>query len=208
MSVPRLKIEGPKRAKKAVVLTHGAGESSESAFLSYFAEALVKLHYKVIRFDFPYMEERSSTGRKRPPDKEVILRETWLAVLDEVKQEKVVIGGKSMGGRIASLIADESRADGLLCLGYPFHPTGKPEKLRTEHLAELETPTLIIQGEKDVFGTREEVESYHLSENIRVHWAIDGDHSFRPKRGSNRTFESNMKNTMRAIEKFLFELWA
>lgn len=208
MAIPRLKIEGPKRAKKCVVLTHGAGESSDSAFLSYFAEGLVKQHYKVVRFDFPYMEERSRTGRKRPPDREAVLRETWHAVLNEVPQEKIAIGGKSMGGRIASMIADEANVDGLICLGYPFHPTGKPEKLRTEHLADLQTPTLIIQGEKDPFGTREEVEGYSLTENIRLHWSIDGDHSFRPKRGSDRNQDQNMKNAQRAIEKFLFELWA
>lgn len=208
MSTPRLKIEGPKRAKKCVVLTHGAGESSEASFLSYFAAALTKLDYKVIRFDFPYMEDRSSTGRKRPPDKEEILKQVWLDVLDAVPQERVVIGGKSMGGRIASYIADESRAEGLLCLGYPFHPTGKPEKLRTEHLINLNTPTLIIQGENDPFGNRKEVAEYPLSDGIRVHWAIDADHSFRPKRGSDRTQDQNMKNAMRAIEKFLFEIWA
>lgn len=208
MATPRLTIEGPKKAKSCVILAHGAGESSQSSFLSYFAEGLVNLRHRVIRFDFPYMEERSKTGRKRPPDKEEVLKETWHAVLNEVHLEKVAIGGKSMGGRIASLIADESRAQGLICLGYPFHPTGKPEKLRTEHLQNLQTPTLIIQGENDPFGRREEVETYNLSDQIQLHWSPAGDHSFRPKRGGDRTQESNMKNAMRAVEKFLFEIWS
>ncbi|MEW4489056.1 alpha/beta fold hydrolase [Thalassoglobus sp. JC818] len=207
MSQPRLTISGPRKAKKCVILTHGAGESSDSRFLSYFADGLADLHYRVVRFDFPYMEERSRTGRKRPPDRENKLRETWLSVLEEVPNEQVVIGGKSMGGRIASLVADESRAQGLICLGYPFHPTGKPEKLRTAHLADLQTPTLILQGENDPFGNREEVEQYNLSESIKVHWSPDGDHSFRPRRGSDRTEEQNFKNGLRAIERFLFELW-
>ena len=207
MAEQRLTISGPRKAKKCVILTHGAGESSDSRFLSYFADGLADLHYRVVRFDFPYMEERSRTGRKRPPDREKVLRETWMSVLDQVPNEQVVIGGKSMGGRIASLVADESRAQGLICLGYPFHPTGKPEKLRTEHLADLQTPTLILQGENDPFGNREEVEQYNLSEAIKVHWAPDGDHSFRPRRGSDRTEEQNFKNGMRAIERFLFELW-
>ncbi|TWT58488.1 Alpha/beta hydrolase family protein [Thalassoglobus neptunius] len=207
MAEQRLTISGPRKAKKCVILTHGAGESSDSRFLTYFADALADLHYRVVRFDFPYMEERSRTGRKRPPDRENVLRETWMSVLEQVPNEKVVIGGKSMGGRIASLVADESRAQGLICLGYPFHPTGKPEKLRTEHLADLKTPTLILQGENDPFGKREEVEQYNLSEAIKVHWAPDGDHSFRPRRGSDRTEEQNFKNGMRAIERFLFELW-
>lgn len=205
--IPKLSIAGPKRAKKCVVLTHGAGESSSSKFLSYFADGLVEQKYRVIRFDFPYMEERSTTGRKRPPDKEEVLKQTWLTVLDNIKDERVVIGGKSMGGRIASMIADESRAAGLICLGYPFHPTGKPEKLRTEHLEDLQTPTLIVQGENDPFGDRGEVEAYQFSEAIKVHWSPNGDHSFRPKRGSDRDQEQNMKNAMRAIQRFLFELW-
>ena len=207
MKLPRLNVVGPKRAKKCVILTHGAGESSDSKFLSQFADGLVELRYRVVRFDFPYMEERSTTGRKRPPDREQILCETWRTVLDEVSDDHVAIGGKSMGGRIASMIADDSRAAGLICLGYPFHPTGKPEKLRTAHLKDLETPTLIVQGENDPFGRREEVEGYDLSKAIRVHWSPDGDHSFRPKRGSSRTYEQNCKNAMRAIERFLFELW-
>lgn len=207
-SVPRLKIEGPKKAKTCVVLTHGAGESSDSAFLSYFAEGLVAQRHRVVRFDFPYMEDRSRTGRKRPPDREEVLKATWLAVLNEITLDKVVIGGKSMGGRIASLIADESRAQGLICLGYPFHPTGKPEKLRIEHLRDIQTPTLIVQGEYDPFGDKDEVASYPLSEQIRLHWSPEGDHSFRPRRGSGRDQDQNMKNALRAIEKFLFEVWA
>ena len=204
---PKLNIAGPKRAKYCVILTHGAGESSQSNFLSYFADGLVEERYRVIRFDFPYMQERSTTGRKRPPDREEILKETWLTVLDSVNDNHVVVGGKSMGGRIASMIADQSRAEGLICLGYPFHPTGKPHKLRTDHLTNLQTPTLIVQGENDPFGQRQEVETYELSDAIEMHWSPDGDHSFRPKRGSDRDQDQNMKNALRAVKRFLFERW-
>jgi len=207
MSRTVLKIEGPKRAKTCIVLTHGAGESSESAFLTAFAEGLVQMRHRVIRFDFPYMAQRSVTGRKRPPDKEAILRDTWNEVLDQIETEHVVIGGKSMGGRIASLIADERQVDGLLCLGYPFHPTGRPEQLRVEHLADLRTPTLILQGERDPFGSREEVAGYTLSESIQIHWVPDGDHGYHVGRGSERTYEQNLKNGLRAIQQFLVEVW-
>jgi len=203
----KLKIEGPKRSKKYVILTHGAGESSESSFLSYFAEKLVEAHFRVVRFDFPYMADRSLTGRKRPPDKEQVLRETWLDVISQIDAEKIVIGGKSMGGRIASLIADEANVAGLVCLGYPFHPTGKPDRLRIEHLQDIQTSTLIMQGERDPFGDREEVEAYPLSENIRIHWVPDGDHSFKPRKSSDRNFEQNLSNAQRHLERFLFEIW-
>ncbi|HWL07755.1 MAG TPA: alpha/beta fold hydrolase [Planctomicrobium sp.] len=203
-----LKIEGPKKAKTCVVLTHGAGESSASTFLSYFAKELVARRHRVVRFDFPYMEERSTKGRRRPPDKEEVLLETWRQVLRQLKDEKIVIGGKSMGGRMATMIADECGVDGVLCLGYPFHPTGRPEKLRIDHLQTLTTPTLIIQGEQDPFGSQDEVTGYSLSESVQIHWVPDGDHAYNVSRGSDRAHEQNLKNALRSAETFLFELWA
>src|SRR5512134_3455799 len=107
---------------------------------------------RVVRFEFPYMAERRRTGKRRPPDREPVLRQTWLEVIASVDTEPLVIGGKSMGGRIASLIADEAEVAGLICLGYPFHPTGKPDQLRVERLRTIHTPTLILQGERDPFG--------------------------------------------------------
>jgi predicted alpha/beta-hydrolase family hydrolase len=91
-----------------------------------------------------------------------------------------------MGGRVASMIADDIRdarkISGLLCLGYPFHPIGKPESLRTAHLEEMKTPSLICQGTRDLFGSREEVSSYKLSDKIEILWLEDGDHDFRPRK--------------------------
>lgn len=205
--MPKLHFDGPKKAKVCVALAHGAGDGWDSRFMNWFSEHLAGQRIRVARFEFPYMEERATTGRKRPPDKEEVLRATWKEVVAALPFERLVIGGKSMGGRIASLVADELGAGGLLCLGYPFHPTGKPDKLRVEHLATLQTPTLIVQGELDAFGTRSEVEGYELSEAVKVHWVPDGDHSFNVKRGSERTLEQNLKNAARAIERFLFELW-
>lgn len=207
MAAHQLKIEGPKRAKTCVILAHGAGESSDSVFLKYFSEKLAEHRHRVVRFDFPYMVERSTTGRKRPPDREPVLRQTWLDVIEQVGMERFVIGGKSMGGRIASMVADESGASGCVCLGYPFHPSGRPEKLRTEHLATIQCPTLIVQGERDPFGNRAEVEGYSLSGAVQIHWVPDGDHSYNINRHSDRSYDHNLKNALRAIEKFLFERW-
>jgi predicted alpha/beta-hydrolase family hydrolase len=120
----------------------------------------------------------------------------------------LVIGGKSMGGRIASLIADEAGVAGLICLGYPFHPVGKPNQLRVEHLRTIKTPTSIVQGERDPFGNREEVRGYELSSFIRLRWMKDGDHSFKPRKSSGRTEQQNWQAALDEIENFLAELAA
>ncbi|MGB5373075.1 MAG: alpha/beta family hydrolase [Polyangiales bacterium] len=115
----------------------------------------------------------------------------------------VVIGGKSMGGRIASIIADEVGAAGLLCLGYPFHPAGKPERLRTAHLETIGTPSLIVQGTRDPLGTEEEVAGYSLSRAIELAWMEDGDHSFKPRKRSGRTLDQNFEAAAAAAVGFI-----
>ncbi len=107
-----------------------------------------------------------------------------------------------MGGRIASLAADDADVAGLVCLGYPFHPTGKPEQLRTEHLKTIKTPTLIVQGERDPFGDRQEVAGYKLSKRVRFHWLRDCDHSFKPRKSSGRTVEDNWAEGIDAVAAF------
>lgn len=108
-----------------------------------------------------------------------------------------------MGGRMASLVADESGVDGVICLGYPFHPPDKPDKLRTEHLQEITCPTLILQGERDPFGARAEVESYQLSEAVTVEWIPDGNHDLSPRKASGHTTETNMAAVISAAVTFL-----
>jgi len=119
---------------------------------------------------------------------------------------RLFIGGKSMGGRIASMVADEAEIAGLVCLGYPFHPPGKPEKLRTAHLERLATPALFVQGTRDPFGTREEVAGYRLSPAIGFHWSEDGDHSLKPRKSSGRTTELSLDEAVAAIAGFLRRL--
>src|SRR6185312_14190915 len=99
-------------------------------FLEYFATNLAAHGLRVARFEFPYMANRSSTGKRGGPDREPVLRETWHRVIARLGTEGLIVGGKSMGGRIASLFADECPVAGLVCLGYPFHPVGKPAQLR------------------------------------------------------------------------------
>jgi predicted alpha/beta-hydrolase family hydrolase len=159
-----------------------------------------------VRFEFPYMASRRLSGKKKPPDREPVLRETWLKVVKMLGSKRLVIGGKSMGGRIASLVADEAEVAGLVCLGYPFHPVGKPDRLRVEHLRTIKAPTLILQGERDTFGTREEVAGYNLSPAIRVSWVKDGDHCFKPRKMSGLTEQQNWEAAVGEIAVFLISV--
>ena len=200
---PELLINGPRQADGTIVLAHGAGAAMDTDFMDAFADGLADRDLRVVRFEFPYMEQSRTTGKRRPPDREPKLRETWLQVIDSIKANRLIIGGKSMGGRIASLIADDAKVAGLVCLGYPFHPSGKPDRLRTEHLKTLQTPTLIIQGERDALGNRDEVGGYELSTKIQVHWLPDGDHSFKPRKASGRSLDDNLADAIAAVADFL-----
>jgi predicted alpha/beta-hydrolase family hydrolase len=202
-SAPEILFDGPKNRPWTIALAHGAGVGMSSPFMTAFASGLSSRGCHVARFEFPYMAAYRKTGKKRPPDREEVLRDTWLMVVDELGRERLVIGGKSMGGRIASLVADEAGVAGLVCLGYPFHPVGKPERLRVQHLRNLTTPTLILQGKRDPFGNRDEVEGFDLSRSIRVHWLEDGNHDFSPRKASGRTEEQNWGEALGVIADFV-----
>lgn len=203
---PELLLDGPRSGAWTIALAHGAGAPMDTPFMNVFAEGLATAGFRVARFEFPYMAQRRASGRRRPPDREPKLRGTWLRVIQELGSERLVIGGKSMGGRIASLVADESQVAGLVCLGYPFHPVGKPDRLRTEHLEQIRTPALIIQGERDTFGNSQEVATYRLSRQVKLHWLPDGDHSFKPRKASGRTQEENWQEAIAAIVTFVTAL--
>lgn len=205
MRKPELLITGPVSGP-TVVLAHGAGAPMDSPSLNAIAAGLGNAGIRVARFEFPYMRARRE-GARRPPDREPVLREAWKAAIEELGGgANLVIGGKSMGGRIASLIADEVGPLGLVCLGYPFHPPGQLEKLRTAHLEHLRTPTLIVQGTRDPFGTPDEVAGYRLSPAIRIVWLEDGDHSFKPRASSGRTEAQNVGEAVEAVAGFVGSL--
>lgn len=153
----------------------------DTPWMNRMAKAIAERNIRVARFEFPYMAKRRSGEGGRAPDRQPVLLDAWRDVVRQLGGgEKLFIGGKSLGGRMASMVADEVHARGLICLGYPFHPPSQPEKTRTEHLATLRTPALIIQGTRDPFGTRDDVAKYQLSPSIRVEWIEDGDHSLKP----------------------------
>jgi hypothetical protein len=176
-------FDGPEDARFTLLLAHGAGAPMDSASMNATAKALAAAGIRVARFEFGYMASRRTSAGRKPPPRAETLRPEYVAAIDALKARgPLIIGGKSMGGRVASMIADEHHAAGLLCLGYPFHPVDKPTQLRTAHLADLKTPTLIVQGTRDPFGTREEVAGYELSKAIKILWLEDGDHDLRPRK--------------------------
>ncbi|MEX0782315.1 MAG: alpha/beta family hydrolase [Dehalococcoidia bacterium] len=178
-----LLFDGPEGGP-VLVLAHGAGAAMDSPFMEVFAKGLGERGLRAARFEFPYMVRRRTEGRRGAPDREAVLLDTWRAVVRELGGgERCFVGGKSMGGRMASMVADELSVRGLVCLGYPFHAPGRPEKPRVAHLEALRTPALIVQGTRDQFGTRDDVAGYTLSPSITFHWLEDGDHSLEPRKG-------------------------
>ncbi|MCW5705670.1 alpha/beta family hydrolase [Shinella sp.] len=178
---------GPDDAAVTLLLAHGSGAPMDSPAMNAAADALAAEGLRVARFEFSYMAARRTEGSRRPPPRAETLNPEFRAALaDLAATGPLVIGGKSMGGRVASMVADgllaEGRIAGLLCLGYPFHPPEKPAQLRTAHLMALATPTLICQGTRDPFGTKDEVPGYGLPERIRFLWLEDGDHDLKPRK--------------------------
>lgn len=198
-----LLVDGPKTAAKSFLFAHGAGAPMDSAFMQRVAEGVAAAGIRVVRFEFPYMHRRRETGKGGPPDPPRILMQCFRDVIDELGGDGLVIGGKSMGGRIASMVADEAGVRGLVCMGYPFHPPGSPEKTRTKHLENLRTPTLIVQGTRDSFGRPEDVAGYKLSRAIRIEWLEDGDHSYKPRVRSGFTEADHMRRAIALVTEFI-----
>jgi hypothetical protein len=199
-----LLTDGRPDSKDVLVLAHGAGGAMDTSFMNIVARGVGACGVRVVRFEFPYMAARREGGRRGAPDREPVLLQSWRDVIEELGGgPSVAIGGKSLGGRMASMVADSVSARGLVCLGYPFHPPGQPARLRTKHLATLRTPAIIVQGERDPFGNREDVERYELSPSIRIEWLTDGDHSFKPRVSSGTTEKSNIARAIEIVCSFI-----
>ena len=208
-AAPEFRFNGSADAPLTLVLAHSAGSFMDSEFMDAFAEGMVVQSHgrlRVARFEFPYMAARRNDGRRRPPNPESVLLDTWRQAIAALGPGQLAIGGKSLGGRMASMVADKCGVRALICLGYPFHPEGKTEKLRVAHLATLSTPTLIVQGTRDPFGTEEEVSRYLLSPSIALHWIEDGDHNLAPRKSSGRGVGRTWTEAISAIGDFLGRL--
>jgi len=176
--------------RATLVLAHGAGAPMDSPFMETMAARLAAQGVSVARFEFTYMARRRDEGVKAPPDRAAKLLDRFQAVLRRVRAETspgpVWAGGKSMGGRMATMLAthDGERPDGCVVFGYPFHPPGKPEKTRLDHFPAITVPVLICQGERDPFGKPPEVATYTLPSAVTVAWIPDGDHDLTPRKRS------------------------
>jgi hypothetical protein len=202
---------GPSDAEARLILAHGAGAGITSSFIEAMADLLADRGIALTLFEFAYMASRRDNGPKRPPPRAEALvaeyRDMVHLVRSKNRRQKLFIGGKSLGGRVASLFADElhdrTEIGGLVCLGYPFHPPGKPEQLRTAHLKELRCPALIVQGERDPFGSLAEIEKLQLSKQIALAWMSDGDHDFGPRGRSGFTRKGNLAAAADAVAAFI-----
>jgi predicted alpha/beta-hydrolase family hydrolase len=203
-------IDGRDDAAATLILAHGAGAGMDTPFMTYMAEGVAARGFQVVRFEFPYMQARRKTGKKTPPPRADKLIG---AFADEIgaagTQSPVFIGGKSMGGRIATLLAAQADLPdalaGVVALGYPFHPPGKPESRRTDHLYDIAVPLLICQGSRDPFGSMAEVQAYGLPGDIAFCWLEDGNHDLAPRKASGLTTEQNWQAAVRAMTEFMAE---
>ncbi len=206
--------QGPKSGP-VYLFAHGAGADMTSEFMTQVAESLAANGIRVVRFNFPYMIKRLADGKRRPPDRGPKLLAAYEAVIRELNCP-VVIGGKSMGGRMSSmLLADNAKRDvkdrlpilGSACLGFPFHAPGKEPKDRLDHLAELTAPLLIVQGSRDTMGSKEEVQSYvkagWINGSIQLHWLEDGNHDLKPRKVSGFSHQQHIDTAIEQVTEFV-----
>ncbi|MFO6422900.1 alpha/beta fold hydrolase [Motilimonas sp. KMU-193] len=185
------------------ILAHGAGAGMAHPFMAEIAKGVAEHGIRVVRFNFPYMQRMLAEERRLPPNKAPQLLAAFEQVIEQVADDNVVIGGKSMGGRMASHLLHLPQVKAGVFLGFPFHPVGKPERLKGEHLADTAKPCLLIQGERDTMGTQAEIMQYALSPLIQLAFLTDGDHSFKPRKASGVSYQQNMQQAIELTAKFI-----
>jgi uncharacterized protein len=192
---------GSGSASSVLVLAHGAGADMEHEFMEYFAEGLASDDVAVARFNFRYVE----AGR-RSPDKQPVLEDTYREVVEQIvddrSPERLFIGGKSMGGRIGSnIVASGTRADGLVYLGYPLHPPGRPERIRDAHLGDIKAPQLFVEGTRDPFCPLETLAEVIGKRKLKADVVVidGGDHSLKVRKSSGRSTKEAWNEAIGAI---------
>jgi len=205
--VSEIELQGPTRdADRAVLLAHGAGADMHAATLTTFADALAGAGVAAMRFNFPYR-----TAGRRAPDRPAVLAAATREAARELGRrtklppERLVLGGRSMGGRYASLAVgdadDPLPALGLVLLGYPLHPAGKPEQLRVEHFARIEVPVLFVSGTRDSLAEADALRGHarHIVGPVAFHWIETADHGFKPLKSSGTTTASALVEAARVV---------
>jgi uncharacterized protein len=206
--------QGPKRgADRAVLLAHGAGADMHAPNLTVFSDALADAKIPSLRFNFPYTQ----AGRRSPDRPPVLLAAVRdaaaeLAARTKLPPERLVLGGRSMGGRICSMVVGDAEdplpALGLALLAYPLHPPGKPENLRVEHFARLRVPCLFVSGTRDSFGAPDELreQTKKIKGKVSWHWIDTADHGFKPLKSSGLTPQVALDAAAAAVVAFVGEL--
>lgn len=177
----------------------------DSPFMEEVATGLTARGIRVVRFEFPYMAKRREGGKTTAPDKTAVLEACFREVVAAQGEgaSQIAIGGKSLGGRIATHVADSLGVSAVVAFGFPFFPPKKAGLGRFERLLSLRTPTLVLQGTRDPFGGREQLEALTLPSAITMHYLEDGDHSFEPRKKSGRTLAQNMDEAIKVAADFL-----
>ena len=205
--IQRVHVKSSQTPKARMVLAHGAGAGMEHEFMQQMATQLAEHGIEVVLFNFPYMQTMKVEGKRRPPNKAEVLLDHFSALLGHINENlpplKTFIGGKSMGGRMATMVANEVVCEGVVAFGYPFHPPGKPEKTRIAHLPGLAVPLCVVQGERDTFGNRAEIAEYALGKHIQFHFLDDGDHSFKPRKASGFTQQQHIERAASLCAEFI-----
>ncbi|WP_459868444.1 alpha/beta family hydrolase [Halomonas shantousis] len=184
-----LEIRGEAQAGR-LLMAHGAGAGQQSGFMRGVCESLARVGVQTLAFEFRYMQRMQEESRRRPPpkiDQLVTEMARWRDIVTHEGLPAVWLGGKSMGGRVASILAAREEAPGLVMCGYPFHPPGRPDRTRLDHWPMIRCPMLVLQGTRDPFGNREDIESYELPKAAKVHFLEDGDHDWKPCKRTGHT---------------------
>lgn len=188
-----------------LLLTHGAGAGQTSHFMQRLRESLALHGVQVWGIDFSYMQRIWHEGRRRPPPRieslvdELAVWRDALIPLASAAPSPLWLGGKSMGGRVSSLLAARDEAPGLALFGYPFHPPGKPERTRLSHWPNLTCPTWVLQGTRDPFGRESEVREYALPATVHMHFLDDGDHDWQPRRRAGHDQAALIEEAVRVV---------
>ncbi len=204
----RFLVDRPADPLGTILLAHGAGAPMDSAWMNTLTCALLGVGLRVIRFEFAYMAARREGSRRPPPKAESLVAEYAPLVRGslETLEGPCLIGGKSLGGRVATMVAGEiadPRLTGVVAFGYPFHPPAKPDQTRLGPLSASRAPVLIHQGERDPFGHAAEVAAYPLPDHVRLAWYADGDHDLAPRKASGLDLDGHLKEAARATAAFL-----
>jgi predicted alpha/beta-hydrolase family hydrolase len=188
-----------------LLFAHGSVEPMDEGLMEHLAVGIAEQGVDVARFEFPFMHARRKGGGAPPPDSDSILIRHFESVASKLAHRgRLVVGGWSLGCRIAARVADSTGAARLVCVGYPFHPVGKPaSKTALETIRRVRIPTLVLQGSRDPFGNREQVRGYRLVDPIKLHWLEDGNHALVPRTKSGHTYAGHIRASVKEIVHFI-----